>query len=140
MDEDLTGTVGGSAVDDRAGAVLPGVRVILEGTGLSAESDANGRFEIPGVLPGSYRVTAEYPGAARGQAEIRVVAYGNAELELRLERGSTALAACCRLHGRPVGHRGVPAPGVCCGLSVTKEAGWGSNPRPWAYVKGLVYR
>jgi hypothetical protein len=92
VDEDLTGTVGGSVVDDRTGAVLPGVRVILEGTRLSAESDANGRFEIPGVLHGSYRVTAEYPGAARWQAEIRVVAYVNVELDLRLERGSTTLA------------------------------------------------
>lgn len=87
VDEDLTGTVRGTTIDDRTGAVLPGVRVTLDGTGLSTESDANGSFEITGVLPGDYRVMAEYPDAAKWEAIVTVVAYGNVELDLRLERG-----------------------------------------------------
>ncbi|MGD8278158.1 MAG: carboxypeptidase regulatory-like domain-containing protein [Gemmatimonadota bacterium] len=87
VDEDLTGTVRGTAIDDRSGAVLPGVRVTLDGTGLSTMSDANGSFEIPGVLPGDYRVMADYPDAAKWEAIVKVVAYGNVDLELRLERG-----------------------------------------------------
>jgi hypothetical protein len=87
VDEDLTGTVRGTAFDDRTGAVLAGVRVTLDGTGLSTVSDAHGRFEIPGILPGTYRVMADYPDAAHWEAEAKVVAYGNIELELRLERG-----------------------------------------------------
>ena len=84
VDEDLTGTVRGTAFDDRTGAVLPGVTVTLDGTGRSAVSDGNGRFEIGGVLPGTYRVMADYPDAARWEARVRVMAYGNVELELRL--------------------------------------------------------
>jgi len=87
VDEDLTGTVRGTAVDDRTGTALPGVRVTLDGTGLSTVSDANGRFEIGAVLPGDYRVIADYPDAAKWEAIVKVVAYGNVELELRVERG-----------------------------------------------------
>lgn len=86
VDEDLTGELHGRAVDERSGSVLEGVRVTIEGTGLSAHTDVNGAFAIPSLLPGEYRILAEYPGADPWTALIEVRAYGFVELELRLER------------------------------------------------------
>jgi hypothetical protein len=91
VNEEFTGAVRGTALDDGTGAPLAGVRVTLEGTGLSVVTDGNGRFELPSVLPGRYLVIAEYPDAERWQATVRVRAYSVVELELRVERKSRGL-------------------------------------------------
>jgi hypothetical protein len=52
----------GSVVDSLTGRDLPGVRVTLQGTGLSATSDARGRFALSGVLPGEYDLAVHTPG------------------------------------------------------------------------------
>jgi hypothetical protein len=94
VDEDFTGEIRGTAVDATTGAVLPGVRVVIDGTGLSAVTDASGKFEFLSVLPGRYSVTTQYPGAEPWQTHIDVLAYGVIELALRLERRQEAAWAC----------------------------------------------
>lgn len=40
---------------------IPGAIVYVEGTGFSARSDAEGRFTIEGLPPGSYRIGVDHP-------------------------------------------------------------------------------
>lgn len=54
-------------VTDATGAVLAGVRLTIRspqliGGPLTAESDASGVYRFPGLLPGSYALTAAHPG------------------------------------------------------------------------------
>jgi hypothetical protein len=90
VDEDLTGEIRGTAVDAATGQVLSGVRVVIDGTGLSAVTDASGTFHVSSVLPGRYGISAHYPSAEPWQTRVDVLAYGIVELALRLERRGPA--------------------------------------------------
>ncbi len=59
-----TGEVRG-AVHDEAGAALPGVNVVLEGTTMGAATDAEGRYRIERIPPGAYVVRASAIGFRR---------------------------------------------------------------------------
>ncbi|MBI2815580.1 MAG: TonB-dependent receptor [Acidobacteria bacterium] len=60
-----TGSISGVAQDE-SGAVIPGasVTVINEGTGItnSLVTDASGRYRVPSLIPGHYRVQAQITG------------------------------------------------------------------------------
>jgi len=86
VDEEFSGEIRGTAVDDRTGEVLAGVRVTIDGTGLSAMTDDDGSFMLRSVLPGRYFVSALYPNAMTWQTRVEVLAYGVVELALRVER------------------------------------------------------
>src|SRR6476646_537251 len=62
-----TGTINGRVID-QAEAVLPGVTVTITNvnTGLVREavSNAEGLYSVPGLEPGTYKVSAAMPGFA----------------------------------------------------------------------------
>lgn len=66
--QESRGTIIGR-VADSAGAVLPGVKVEINNTATNvttaATTNEDGRFSVPFLLPGAYRVTAEKTGFKR---------------------------------------------------------------------------
>ena len=59
-------------VTNNGGETLAGASVILEETGLSAVTDAEGSYEITGVVEGTYKVTASKEGYTKDAREITV--------------------------------------------------------------------
>jgi uncharacterized surface anchored protein len=84
VDEPLTGIVRGTAVDDASGRPLAGVRVALRPGVAEATTDAEGRFEVPDLLPGDYELVATWPGATPWTGRITVKAYAVLSIELRM--------------------------------------------------------
>ncbi|HEY9899424.1 MAG TPA: carboxypeptidase-like regulatory domain-containing protein [Pantanalinema sp.] len=68
------GAIEGTVTDAATAAPLGGVRLVLEGTGVSvlAVTDTAGRFKVIDLGPGQYRVRAERPGYAAATASARV--------------------------------------------------------------------
>src|ERR1035437_5805514 len=54
----------GGVVFDSTGAVMPNVTVTIIGPqgNYTVNTDSAGRYELNGVVPGSYKVTVEAPG------------------------------------------------------------------------------
>ena len=80
-------------VVDSSGATMPGaqIRATKTDTGVVARSIANqdGKFNIPFLTPGSYRVNVEKPGFknySRDNVELRVA--DTVDLVIRMEVGS----------------------------------------------------
>jgi hypothetical protein len=83
----LTGTVADSA----SGRELAGARVSIEGTDISATSDARGRFSLPGVLPGEYALAVRTPWLdSLGTASETDVSIIDAREPIRLRVPSSA--------------------------------------------------
>jgi len=59
-----TGKVMGTVTDKANGNLLPGVNVVLEGTGMGAATDEDGDFYILNIPPGLYNVKLSYIGYA----------------------------------------------------------------------------
>lgn len=85
-----TGTVNGAVTDD-TGAVLPGVTVTAKnlGTGLirTVASNEAGRYQISGLPPGPYSVTAELQGFAtvlRAQVSVAVGSTVDIDIVMKL--------------------------------------------------------
>lgn len=57
-----TGVVKGKVTDKKNGDLLVGVNVQIEGTELGNSTDAEGKYEIINVPPGTYTVVASYMG------------------------------------------------------------------------------
>ena len=55
-------TVAGTVRDRATQEVLPGVSIILEGTDFGTATDAEGRYRLSGVPPGSYNLRASFVG------------------------------------------------------------------------------
>src|SRR5262249_26518019 len=74
-------TITGTVVDG-SGAVLPGVTITARnvGTGLvrTVVTNESGRYQIPGLPPGRYSVTAELQGFAKVVRPEMTVAVGSA--------------------------------------------------------------
>src|SRR5207302_10416707 len=55
-------------VNDQSGAVIPGATITLKNTATGAKrtdvTESHGLSEVPGLLPGSYELTAEAKGYA----------------------------------------------------------------------------
>jgi hypothetical protein len=81
----------GGVVYDSSGAVVPGVIVNIvgpQGT-YSIKTDAMGRYELSGVVPGSYKVTIEAPGFKKFVSDHnQVVVDHGANLDAHLELGA----------------------------------------------------
>jgi Carboxypeptidase regulatory-like domain/PDZ domain len=101
------GQISGRVVARESGAALPGALVVAEpdrffGFGSSAvtiaqaTSAADGRFDLPGLDPGRYRLTARAEGRAPGVA--RRVEPGAADVVLELGAGGR-LRGCVRESG-----------------------------------------
>src|SRR5687768_459432 len=80
-------------VIDRTGAALPGVIILVsstEGGGRRAQlvTDGEGRFTLPTLAPGRYRLEAQLAGFAPAVLESVDVPAGNGALELVLQPAS----------------------------------------------------
>lgn len=110
----LTGTV----VDARTGAPLERVLAVVEETGgshpsgkggshLEAPTDAQGRFELRDLSPGTYRVTVSVVGYALYRQEV-TLAREPVTLDVRLSEGTTAYTETVIV--RPDAFRAPPDP------------------------------
>jgi hypothetical protein len=84
------GGIGGT-VYDSSGAVMPGVAVTITGPQgvYTAKTDASGRYELDGQVPGSYKVVVELPGFKRFISEHnQVVVDHTANLDVHLALGA----------------------------------------------------
>ena len=78
-------------VMDASGAALVGAQVILEQSGASAVSDAQGQFFINDIQPGTYTVGISYVGFTPMRKEVPVVAGQTAGVEAKLDVESVNL-------------------------------------------------
>jgi outer membrane receptor protein involved in Fe transport len=83
----VPGTIKGQVLvaDSTGSACVPGSLLVLNGPeNLKAESDANGQFNFPRVLPGAYVIEASAPGL-EGQLSVSVDPGQVANVSLKLE-------------------------------------------------------
>jgi len=79
-----TGSIQGMVVAADGGAPLPAALVVLDGTGLSATTGADGAFAIDDVTAGAYRLTVTREAFAELALPVTVVAGQPVLLDLRL--------------------------------------------------------
>jgi len=87
------GTLTGRVTDVRSGAPITTAQVTIGGTSLGAVVDADGRFRILNVPPGSHEVRARTIGYQPAAATFSVAADGTADVNLSLNESATALNA-----------------------------------------------
>ena len=83
-----SGAVRGAVItkDSQGAAYVPGAKVMLTGSGnFIAESDGEGKFNIPGVPSGNYSVTAQFAGLEAEQELIVVQTGGVTDVALELK-------------------------------------------------------
>lgn len=123
--------VAGRVVDDEDEPV-PGAVLLLRSRGMAgmreyrAAGDGDGRFELPRVVDGHYRVEASHPGYVTGRAAVLDVNGGPVEgVEVRLFRGTT-------LEGRLLGLAEAELAGAqveaVWGEQAPGEGAWGEAP------------
>jgi TonB-dependent receptor len=67
------GSINGT-VKDASGAVLPGAQIVLQPTGTTVASNAQGEFRIQNIKPGQYTVTISDVGFANSVSTVTVTA------------------------------------------------------------------
>src|SRR5947209_943204 len=87
------GTLTGRVTDARSGAPITTAQVTIGGTSLGAVVDADGRFRIVNVPPGSHEVRVRTIGYQPATATFSVAADGTANVNLSLNESATALNA-----------------------------------------------
>ena len=87
------GTVTGRVTDARSGAPITTAQVTISGTSLGAAVDAEGRFRIANVPPGSREVRARSIGYQPVAATVSVAADASADVSLTMNESATALDA-----------------------------------------------
>ena len=89
-----TGKISGTVRDSRTKEPLPGVTVLVRGTHLGVSSDANGRYVILNVPPGSVDVIASLIGYRRFEAnDLRISVDFTTVLDIELTEGSIEMEA-----------------------------------------------
>lgn len=68
----LQSLITGLVTDSRNGEPLPGANVSIQGTTRGSSTDADGRYQIPNVEPGSYTLVASYIGYQETTRSITV--------------------------------------------------------------------
>jgi outer membrane receptor for ferrienterochelin and colicins len=81
-----TGAVRGVVLDADTRAPVPGVSVILQGTGLRGFSSEEGRFDISPLSPGTYSLVLVHSSFRDAAREVEVTAGRAIEIEIVLER------------------------------------------------------
>ena len=87
-----TSTIQGT-VRDASGQTLAGVSVYLSGTTRGTASDAEGRYRIEAVPPGSYRLVGSMVGYQAQTQPVRLDPGGRVQADLRLSPSVEALGA-----------------------------------------------
>ena len=82
------GTVTG-VICDADGLSLSGALVTIDKQKLKAVSDADGRFRLTNILPGTYKLKVQYVGYAPAEATVTVKAGQTAAVRLELRAGTT---------------------------------------------------
>jgi len=111
--------VRGEVRDSASGRGVRGARLALEGTALSAETDADGRFAVSGVLPGEYALAIRTPGLdSLGVADQRdlTVTDGKELVRFRVPSLRQLVEALC---GPGRADRGIP--GIVSGSVATLD-------------------
>lgn len=85
------GVVTGRVTDATTLAPLSGAQVVVEGTDRGTLTDADGRFQIPGVPAGTHSVAASMIGYSRQQQSVEVTSGGSATVNFALEPAAVAL-------------------------------------------------
>ncbi|MEB2361852.1 MAG: TonB-dependent receptor [Bryobacteraceae bacterium] len=92
--QETRGSIIGRVVD-ASGAIIPGVTIhavnLATNVSISGESNAEGNFEIPYLLPGEYRITAEQTGFKsfrRDGVEVRIGE--RVSIPIRMELGQVS--------------------------------------------------
>ena len=83
----------GGTVYDSAGAAMPGVTVSITGPqgNYAIKTDQSGRYELNGVVPGSYKVVVETPGFKKFVSDRnQVVVDHTANLDVHLALGAVS--------------------------------------------------
>lgn len=88
-----TGTVTGRVTDARSGTPITTAQVTITGTSLGAVVDAEGRFRIANVPPGSHEVRVRSIGYQPAAATVSVAADASASVNLTMNESATALDA-----------------------------------------------
>ena len=83
----VTGTVAGAGT----GEALPGASVVLEGIRRGAICDADGRYAIENVRPGSYTLTASLVGYQAASRQITIEPGATARLNIELEEQAVSI-------------------------------------------------
>ena len=68
------GTIAGNVTDVSTSLAIGGAKVAVEGTNLSATTDANGDYTITDVAEGTYTVTASADGYENASQDVTVIA------------------------------------------------------------------
>jgi outer membrane receptor protein involved in Fe transport len=91
--EAQTGKISGVVTDAASGQPLEGVQVRVQGTGLGAATQANGRYFMINVPPGTYTVVAQRIGYQRTEvSEVTVRIDATRELNFKLSAAATTFA------------------------------------------------
>jgi TonB-dependent SusC/RagA subfamily outer membrane receptor len=87
-----TGAVTGTVVSAQSGEPLSSAQVSLEGTGLGALTQSNGRFLILRVPAGTYTVNAVLIGFSNVSAQVTVTSGESAVVDLRMDPQAISLS------------------------------------------------
>jgi len=88
-----TGTIVGRVTDTRSGVPVTTAQVTVTGTSLGAVVDAEGRFRIANVPPGTYEVRARSIGYQPATATVTATADASATVNLTMSESATSLEA-----------------------------------------------
>ena len=88
----LTGGLSGR-VTDQSGAVIPGATVMAQnlatGVKLTGESNHEGLYRFPSLMPGTYSVVANLKGFREVQALVRVLVGNTTSQDIKLQVGAS---------------------------------------------------
>jgi len=88
-----SGTIVGRVTDTRSGVPVTTAQVTVTGTSLGAVVDAEGRFRIANVPPGTYEVRARSIGYQPATATVTATADASATVNLTMSESATSLEA-----------------------------------------------
>ncbi|MDQ6769965.1 MAG: SusC/RagA family TonB-linked outer membrane protein [Gemmatimonadota bacterium] len=88
-----TGTLVGRVTDARSGAPITTAQITISGTSLTAMPDAEGRFRVTNIPPGTHQVRARGIGYQPATATFTVAPDGSADVNLSMNESVTALDA-----------------------------------------------